>query len=72
MFGAHVRGACAAAKHRQFRYLCAAFQPRPPNSTHDCGSIFGYAKFMRIVAAFTRVQCNMNFFSSSRKIFAPL
>jgi hypothetical protein len=52
--------------------LSAAFQPRRSNATHDCGGIFGYAKFMHIVTAFMCVQCNMNFFSSSRKIFAPL
>jgi hypothetical protein len=43
------------------------------NSTHDCAGVSGYAEFTHIVAAFTRVQCNnVNFFSSSRKDFAPL
>jgi hypothetical protein len=43
------------------------------SSTHDCGDDFGYAKFTQIAPPNDiRVQCNMNFFSSSRKIFAPV
>jgi hypothetical protein len=42
-------------------------------TTHDCGDDFGYAKFTQIVPGNDmRVQCNMNFFSSSRKVFAQL
>src|SRR5579863_1015682 len=44
-------------------------QPRRSNSTRDCGGILVYVKFMHLAAKFTRVQCNMNLFSSSRKVF---
>jgi hypothetical protein len=72
MLGTQVRGADATSKHRQFLDLGAVTQLQRPRSTHDCGIDFGYAKFMHIATAFTRVQCNMNFFPSSRKVFAPL
>jgi hypothetical protein len=63
----------AAAKRRQFRYPSALFNRAGQIQLVIAGGVFGYAKFMRIVTPFPRVQCNnMNFFSSSRKIFAPV
>jgi hypothetical protein len=74
---AQVLGAGSRPAHRvktppialsQRRY----FTPRSI-STHDCGDVFGYAKFTSIGPGNDMcVQCNMNFFSSSRKIFAPV
>jgi hypothetical protein len=70
---AHVRGARVAAKTRRFPYPGAAIRRHRPISTHDCEDSFGYAKFTPIAPAIARVQCNiMNFFSSSRKVFAPV
>jgi hypothetical protein len=74
---AHVQGA-RSERMRRSRTPPVPLSARPiqrlrPNSTHDCADVSGYAEFMRIVSAFTRVQCNnVNFFSSSRKDFAPL
>jgi hypothetical protein len=49
MFWERVRSAPAITKHRGFPDRSAVIQPYRSNSTHDCGDIFGYAKFMQIV-----------------------
>jgi hypothetical protein len=50
-----------------------AIPSRKSNSTRDCGDVFVYVKFTAIIPpTLTCVQCNMNFFSSSRKVFAPV
>jgi hypothetical protein len=72
MFQERFRGAAGAAKHRKFPALSASIQPYRSGSTHDCVGVFSYAKFTPGAETVMRVQCNMNFFSSSRKIFAPV
>jgi hypothetical protein len=50
---AHVLGACSErTRHNKTPRIpdrSAVIQPYRSNSTHDCGDIFGYAKFMQIV-----------------------
>jgi hypothetical protein len=41
----HVRDAGAAAKNRRFPNPGAAIHAHCSTSTHDCGDVFGYAKF---------------------------
>jgi hypothetical protein len=45
-------------------------QPQPPIAM--ARSDFGYAKFTPPAAGVHALQCNMDFFSSSRKVLAPL
>jgi hypothetical protein len=70
----HVRDARAASKKTAGSPLRAA----PFNSTGQsqlmiAGMPLDMGNLRKLPPAFTRVQCNnMNFFSSSRKVFAPL
>jgi hypothetical protein len=67
---AHVQGARVAAKARRAALFNLGSQPQPPIAM--ARSDFGYTKFTRTVTALYALQRNMDFFSSSRKVLAPL
>jgi hypothetical protein len=67
---AHVQGTRAAAKACRAALFNLGSRPQPPIAI--ASSDFGYTKFTRDRRGVYALQCNMDFFSSSRKVLAPL